>query len=240
MTATRSSLGAEHLLGRAFERRLRSNPDQLQLPNRIEIVREMESLQGRPDLVVTPSVLSAAINRDRIAIGKTIGRPSSAKILSLLSLVVPRTTRYLEGKTRLTQRTLSTRLRELDAVGLVRLSTSTKVLATRRFAMACIPLWAFEYKLSLTQRALFQALQYRAFAEKTFIIVPENEIDRPRNLGIIRQHSVGCISIDKKGRFTILSVANSRSPLSRYQYLYALGQFLCKRSSAHAGSFGRH
>jgi hypothetical protein len=59
---------------------------------------------------------------------------------------------------------------------------------------------AFEMKLSNWRRAIMQAFRYRAFAEKSFVVL-DNAFVRPalRNIEIFQRASIGLISIDYDG-----------------------------------------
>ncbi len=229
---------SERLLARAFESAVRAHPAILGLRSAHEMVSELETMQGRPDLVILGNRLSAATSQNRRALGETIGTPSAARILSLLHLNVTRTAEFLCKRSFLSKRVVTSRMLELQKLGLIREHGGGFRLSLKA-ARIFLPLYAFEYKVRLSSRAVFQALQYRAFAERVYIVIDARFATTASTFcARLRRHAIGLILVFDDGRIE-LSVSGLRKPvLSEYQYIFALGSFMRRRSSGHAGAFG--
>lgn len=74
---------------------------------------------------------------------------------------------------------------------------------------------AFEMKLSNWKRALIQAYRYRAFAERTFVVLDHSKISpAKKHIEKFKKSKVGLISVDNAGNIVIHYFPNKEKPYS--------------------------
>jgi hypothetical protein len=97
--------------------------------------------------------------------------------------------------------------------------------------------WAFELKLSDSKRAVFQAQQCKAFAERVIIVVPPSQAKNyNRFRDSMNRWGIGLASFDPHSAiFIILKSPRKTRPFSREHRMYAISQMLashCKEGKA--------
>jgi hypothetical protein len=176
------------------------------------MLREVACLQGRPDFVGLHAGATNISMDQTDQLAAVLKVPSTTRILSLLHYAAPRTEKYL-----------------LRASGfsLPVVRRLTYVLSSS-FPKIQWELWAFEIKVDHWQRALYQALQYRAFAHRVTVVLPERWVHRAEhNINRFSLLNVGVIALDvDKKAIRFINRPKKRSPASRFHNLFALGKFL--------------
>ncbi len=91
-------------------------------------------------------------------------------------------------------------------------------------------IWAFELKLSNWKRAIFQALQYKAFANYSVIVFPiEKEKLLLNNLETFRNLNIGVLLFDIKNQKSQWLVhPKKEKPISKSQTIYLLYKIASK------------
>jgi hypothetical protein len=87
-------------------------------------------------------------------------------------------------------------------------------------------MWAFELKLSNWHRAVFQALQYAAFASHVFVVMPQSKSNVAiANRDLFARLGVGFLLFDPHtGHARQVVPARRIGPASPAQALYAAGR----------------
>jgi hypothetical protein len=116
----------------------------------------------------------------------------------------------------------------LESLGVVAPSGATGYVRCAPFLDQEWEVWAFEVKLDHWQRALYQALQYGAFAHRVAVVVPERWAHRfERQIQRFRTLKVGIIALDPDtGEVRSILRPRKRAPASRFHHLYVLGKLL--------------
>jgi hypothetical protein len=135
---------------------------------------------------------------------------------------------YLYRASGLSSAVLRRAIRDLENARLLIHTNSEAVLLSPNFPHIDWELWAFEIKLEHWQRALYQALQYRAFANRVAVVLPERWAHRVEaQADRFRRLNVGVIAIDEDDTSIRFIVRPRKAPpASRFHHLYALGRFL--------------
>jgi len=201
-------------------RLLRSSPGPL--------VPEVEFMQGRPDFVCASYPTRRSSHRRAEQIGNSLSTSSKANLLGYLKPHAVRTADYLRAQTGLSNGVFENAVSELRTAKVVK----TKRNKNRELVFASnIPVaevCVFELKLEKWQRAVFQAQQYRAAANRVAIVMPAQFIHRIEPFAVrLREFGVGVISLDtNSGDFRTLIHPSKNRPLSMQHYYFALGNYL--------------
>jgi len=91
-----------------------------------------------------------------------------------------------------------------------------------------IEIWAFELKLDKPKRAVFQAQQYRSFAQNVLIVVPPSQIPLYSKFSLaLRRWGIGLASFEPTlSEFQLCRPPRLSQPNSRHQQAYAMFQLL--------------
>lgn len=78
---------------------------------------------------------------------------------------------------------------------------------------------AFELKLRKWKRALVQAFKYRAFAEKSYVVIDEGNVGPAiKSIEMFQKSNIGLLSIDEGGTVKSYFEPNSEDPYSEYYH----------------------
>jgi hypothetical protein len=91
-----------------------------------------------------------------------------------------------------------------------------------------VQVWAFELKLDKPKRAVFQAQQYRSFAQRVMIVVPPNQYAIYKKFRLaMRRWGIGLATFDPTSlEFVVRRAPRLGHPHSRQHQAYALFQLL--------------
>src|SRR5260221_8287374 len=164
---------SEDRMSDVFENLLRRSTHEDIFPKFVKWQRELACLQGRPDFVA-PSAGDESLRGDeRASLAEALSTPSQALTLSLIKRRAPRTEQYLLQATGLSRRVVRRAVATLLSCDVISCDSSSRFTLSPRYADLTWDSWAFELKVSNWQRALFQACQYQAFAQRAVVIIAE-------------------------------------------------------------------
>ena len=134
------------------------------------IYREVSCRQGRPDFIVIRSSENHGLLKPPESSG-LVG-PS---ILSLLKPKAPRTLSYIVNHSEFSEKSICQTLKKLINSDHIEITETGSYLLGKAFDFSKTELWAFELKLDNPKRAVFQAQQCRAYADRVIIVVPPGQ-----------------------------------------------------------------
>lgn len=217
----------EDSLSQAFEALIQTPAWRRKYPELLAISKELACRQGVPDYVATTTSLSLPAASQQ-AIAGALSLPACARLLALLKPASARSESYLWKMSGLSDRVVSQSVRRLVESGLVETRLDARLVLSPLVAKLDCELWAFELKLADWQRALYQALQYQAFANRAIVVVPEESSRRfEKNLERFKRFGIGLVIVgtDGSGLREVVS-ARKKKPASRLHRYVALGHFL--------------
>ena len=201
------------------------------------LMRELGGLQGRPDLLdVYFRALPISLNLDTLAV--SLRSPSKARVLAPLKYGAPRRRAYLEAFTGFTGQSLTRHLKELRAAGLIEIHKNSSVSLTCPLPWEMADIVAYEGKLTNWRRALHQAMTYRSFSHRVWVVMPMSGAGNAKKLeSVFRANGIGLIAVKEDGTTHIEIRSRKRRPSSRRLYLMAIGAglstFLRERRRLH-------
>jgi len=191
-------------------------------------VTELTARQGIADFVLSPTLLRGDRLEWLTKLATSITSPSAAAVASNLQVGRNSTVEVISRKSGVSGKTALRALEGMTKEGVVRETVGCGFRLAKPIRDTDLELWAFELKLKNLKRAMYQALQYKAFAHSVSIVVPEDaaRLAAPR-LHEFRSHRVGVLTFNPTNGTLRVLVRPSRSrPISREQYLFALSKFM--------------
>lgn len=191
-------------------------------------VREFEALQGRADFVISPTNLRSLNEKIVLQVVQGISTPSSALVMSILTRKFPVGPNELSGALGLSLYTIRKNLSQLEESEIVERCGDSEYRIAPSFRMPLIELWALELKLHDWKRALYQALQYRAFAHCAAVVVPEESAHCiERHSERFSSFNIGVIAFDMDD-WSLRSVVRLKAgkPSIDFHHIYAMAAFL--------------
>ena len=215
----------------AFEGLTGSRSSTIGCPPFAPMARELKCECGRPDLVGAPT-LASSLPSDPERLADALRARAVSRVLSVLepdSIIRPDDVMAACG---LSRATVTRALAGLERSGLVVTLDKGEYALARGASEPRWQLWAFEVKLDNWKRALYQAVQYQAFAHVSVVVTAEEWAHRlERHLDLFETSGVGAVAVDvSAGTARVMSLPRIGSPRSRFQYYYALGNFLSECS----------
>lgn len=177
------------------------------------VERELCSFQGIPDFIA----INALNNIDN---KKLLHPEASCKVLACLKESSGRKFEYIKKTTGLSENVTKNALKELIEKNFV---TKNKNLYYSSISdMFESDIWAFELKLADWRRAIFQALQYKAFASYSVTVFPlEKEKILQDNIDVFKELNIGLMLLDiETSKSKWLNRPKKSKPISRWQKLY--------------------
>lgn len=160
------------------------------------IYREISCRQGRPDFIALRNNENKGIVKPPESTG-LVG-PS---ILSLLKLKSPRTLKYLVEHSEFSEKSIKQTMKELMKTGHVEVTKTGSFLRGKKLDFSKSELWAFELKLDNPKRAVFQAQQCRAYADRVIIVVPPGqEANYKRFDKVMKRWHIGLATFDPNNK----------------------------------------
>lgn len=208
-------------MANAFQRLLQSRRGLPDVGVFDAVYREISCQQGRPDFIALRNLSCTDPNRP-LRVPGLVG-PS---ILHLLKPKAPHTLDYLFAHSEFTRSSIRKSLRQLVDSGHVEETESNSYRLGNSSKGPQPEIWSFELKLCNPRKAVFQAQQSRAFAERAIIVVPpgqERNYERFR-VAMQRWH-IGLATFDlATGDFSFVRKGRKARALSHSHQLYALAQ----------------
>ncbi|QKK09394.1 MAG: hypothetical protein HND58_15330 [Planctomycetota bacterium] len=188
------------------------------------LMDEVEGIHGRVDrmMVSLPSSLRPTKTRSQL-----LQQETCCRIIVALRARQPKVLAQLAvdtGRSRETIRFWLSRMTDADLVRVT--STGSYILGPKSDLPDC-EIWCFEGKLRDWKRALYQATRYRAFAHRSFVVMPDDLIQpAERQVDRFRLARVGLMSLDADGRFRMITKPRSQLPRSPVMFTMAQGRAL--------------
>lgn len=213
----------ENEMADAFQGLLSSPGDLPGIGTFDEIYREIDCRQGRPDFI-TLRKNGSSLDLNSFEHVGLVG----AYLLSLLKPAAPRTLQYLLQETEYSVSSVKKSLAFLEELGFIEQTPNGSYILGSAEELMKPEVWAFELKLSDNKRAVFQAQQCKAFAERVIIVVPPSQ---GKNYNRFRESmtrwGIGLASFDPhSGVFILLQNPRKTRPFSRGHRMYAISQML--------------
>lgn len=199
-------------------------------PTRI-LLDELDRLQGRADLVVASIDFGSLPRVSTLReLSATLSSPAKARLLSMLKYGAPRTRPYLARVTGYSDRTLSSHIRQLESLGLVKVHSNSSVSLEFRLPWSMVEIETYELKLNNWRRALHQAMGYRSFSHSVRVVMPPSGARCAKKLTpVFHNTGIGLISLENDGGTRIeIRSKKRRRPASRRLYLMAVGVILSR------------
>lgn len=183
--------------------------------------REIDCRQGRPDFIALRSKNGHTVEPFPKSTGLV-----GASVLSLLKPRSPRTLDYLVEKCEFSRDSVKRSLRRLSATGHIDRTESGLYVLGAASGQFCLEIWAMELKLNNPRRAIFQAQQSRAFAERSIIIVPPSQTRNYQRFSeAMTRWEIGLATFDPLTRkFSMKRRSRKSRALSREHQIYAIAQ----------------
>jgi hypothetical protein len=97
-----------------------------------------------------------------------------------------------------------------------------------------------EVKVRAWKRAIHQAIRNRAFANETYVALPERFATRVRNMPLVRQWGIGVIGISDSGQLQLMRVS-TKLPPRIWSYYYRLAVIVAREIRGFQNGFqGSH
>ncbi len=187
------------------------------------VYREVSCHQGRPDFIA----LRKKQSHQRLRFPKSTGLVGPS-VLAILRPRAPRTFDYLVNHSEFSGNSIKRSLQQLIASGHVEQTKTGTFHLGKAASQLQIELWSFELKLSDPKRAVFQAQQSRAYADRTIIVArPGQEKNYKRYIQTMTRWGIGLATFNMVTREFRLLRRGRRSPAFSPQHrLYAVSQLL--------------
>ena len=229
-------------MSRSFRRALQSG--QVHRTHREEItnsVPELNAQDGIADFVLTPSDIAGQKLEWVLRLAHSITTPATANIVASLRTMAGKSVERVAMETGLSERTVSSILMRIAADNeILRGNFQEGFRLCRAIRDRDIELWAYELKLKNWKRAMYQALQYKAFAHRVIVVLP-TEATRVAisNVPLLKRYGVGLMILNSETDSVDLLVRPRRSkPKSLGHYLYALSVFARRGIPNHPAYIG--
>jgi hypothetical protein len=187
------------------------------------VFREVDCHRGRPDFV------ALARGTTRFLAGKSITVTfAGSLVMSFLHERAPRSLAYVCEHSGLSRRTIESATDELVKRKYVLRTESGSCLLNPRRPLRQVRVWAFELKLDKPKRAVFQAQQYRSFAQGVLIVVPPEQLALYDKFELaMGRWGIGLASFNPlTEEFIVARPPRIGRPHSRHHQAYALFQLL--------------
>jgi len=213
----------EEEMGHAFEKALIDTRGVNGIGNFSRVFREVNCQRGRPDFIAFKPGSSDFLSGEAFKL-----KYSGSLVLSFLHQRAPRTQGYLVAQSGLTMRAIKAALDELVSRQYVIVTPTGSFLLNSAMTLHDIEVWAFELKLDKPKRAVFQAQQYRSFAQNVLIVVPPSQIPLYAKFNLaLRRWGIGLASFEPTfSEFILYRAPRLCQANSRHQQAYALFQLL--------------
>lgn len=219
---------SEYEMAGAFEEAIKTTSIH-GLPSFALIMREVPCQQGIPDFVA----LTSATFVSEYDFSNLSSTECSSIVLSLLKHKAGRKRQYIKEKSNISDATLNRVLKELQNNGLICERDGLYYLFMNS-AATNDNVWAFELKLSNWKRAMFQALQNKAFANYSVVVFPfEREKVLQQNISLFDSLNVGVLLFDSKTKKSKwLKRPRKEKSISKWQTLFLLGKVAKQHSQS--------
>ena len=211
-----------------FEAMLRSSNASVYFPKFDSIHFEVPNIQGRADLLAVRGDNSYTESLIILRSASAIKKVNAFKILGLLRANSSRTQEYVISNSCLSRDVVRIALAQLEQAGIITRNDRRSISLFTDLDTLPIELWAFELKLNNWKRALYQALQFKTYADRIITVFPmERERVLINNLDYFSRMGIGVFLFDTSNKdLKILNRHRKTKPTSRDHYFYALSRIV--------------
>jgi hypothetical protein len=219
----------EEEMADAFERFMLAKRGLPGLGRISKIFREIDCQQGRPDFVALVGRKHRFLNGNTVSL-----KLAGSLVLSFLHEGAGRTPAYLCERSGLSLRSVRHALAELVKHHYVNRTESGAFVANPSSSLHTVGVIAIELKLDRPRRAIFQAQQCRAFAQRVLIVIPPSQLSTYRKYKVaLRRWGIGIATFDLASHeFVLRRKPRSGKPHSKQHQAYAKFQLLDDASRA--------
>lgn len=234
-TSSSSFSYSEAEMAEAFQRLLLSENGLPGVGRFGAIYREISCCQGRPDFIAL-RFKSSSDQRNSISAPGLVG----PAILQNLKPKAPRTFDYLIGKLEFGRESIRKSLRLMIENGYIEQVESGAYRLSTEMNHEKPEIWTFELKLNNPKKAVFQAQQSRAYAERAIIVVPPGQgRNYERFRETMQRWHVGLSTFDPTtGVFRFIRKGRKARALSPTQQFYTLSQMARRFECGGTGNTG--
>ncbi len=181
-------------------------------------VTELDAGQGCPDVLHAGYTLRS--RRSVRAAAHVLRLPSASQLLSKLRVRRSDDVSGLKKTTGLSEKVIRVQLASLSKLGIAQKTRTGRYRLSPDYRVPRVEIWAFEAKTHDWRRALYQALQYRGFAHRIYVLMP---VDRARLLRrqakVFRQFGIGVLLVTSQELLRCVVAAKPQTPRSRAMHL---------------------
>lgn len=187
------------------------------------VFKEVSSIKGIPDFVAISCESKLGVENIKID-NNLASLESSSIILAMLKKKSGRTLKYISKLSGLSEKVTLRTLNHLIEVGFVKKNKTGLYLLGDKWIEPETEIWAFELKLSNWKRALFQALQYKAFANRVLVVFPIEKSNLiKKNLDAFKKFKIGVVLFDSNNNQVLtLNKPSKLKPASKSHSLYVI------------------
>ena len=185
------------------------------------VYREVSCRQGRPDFIALRHKEGFQLPSYPGSIG--IVGPA---ILTMLKPNATRTLSYLVNNSEFSEDTIKRSLNQLVTSGHIERTDMNSYKLGNDVTHSKIELWVFELKLDNPKRALFQAMQSRAYSNHTIIVIPPSqEKHYKRYSAVMKRWGIGLATFDLTSeRFRMPCRGRTSRPHNPQHKIYTLSK----------------
>lgn len=189
------------------------------------ILREVDCWQGRADVVeVISNNLYEQIKRfsdEQVVLLRNL---TCASIISILKYKAVRSREYIYITLGLQYKTIETWLLKLQNTKIILEVTKDRFIIHPKFILPSVKFTAYEVKLYNWKRALYQAIQYKGFSNKAYVVMPKKHIAPAiNNLQAFIANNIGLIEVSDDGENHVLLRAKDMKPTGKSFKIVGLG-----------------
>ncbi len=184
---------------------------------------EVNATRGRPDFVAIVRPPEKQLRNASSSLNM-----AASSVLASLYNQRPLTVATLVRKTGLAESAVRRSLRLLEKEGHARETPSATFLRSDGPGYDAVEAWAFELKLRGTKRAVFQAQQYRMFAQRVVIVVPPGQLAKCREHAVtLNRWGIGVATFDPiSGEFRLSRRPRRGQPVTKGHQEYVLSRIV--------------
>ena len=209
----------------AFDSALADSELWLGFPGRRTItMKEVDGIHGCVDrmMVSLPSGVRPVRSRSELLCQETCCR-----IVVALCVKQPKSLKRVAFEAARSHETVRYWLRRMEHAGLVEAISSRGYVLGPKSNLPNCEIWCFEGKLRNWRRALYQATRYRAFAHRSFVVMPEGHVrSAEAQLQLFRLARVGLLAVDDDGCLRVIMRPRLKQPRSAVMFTMAKARAL--------------
>ena len=185
------------------------------------VYREVQCRQGQPDFIALRTRGEAPATCPMAHIGLV-----GSSLLSRLKPAAPRTLEHLIRESEFSPNSTMRSLVALESSGLVKATPTGSYVLGESAPKPDTEIWAFELKLKDARRAVFQAQQARAYADRVFVVVPPSQVKSyGRFQETLMRWRIGLASFEPgSAAFSVSTGSRRTGALSMKDRFYALSK----------------